>query len=416
MRPVPAARALVAACLGPPVRTLLPFALTLLALLALAGAGARAQSGFDELHRTGTPLSPEEIVESQLRRLSLDDLEAVMRELDPDVREAIPPLDLRRMIFEGEGVDWAGMGARLVRVFAGEITLNLRLFGQLLVLGVFCALLKTVAASTGSSEAAGAAVFVSLLALTYLALAAFRSAVGMATAAIDQMVDFMLAVLPVLSTMLAAAGAVTTAAIFHPLIYATVTLIAALVRSLLVPAVYATAALAVVGSLSKEFPVKHLTGLLRSGSALFLGLVFLAFFAAVQTRGAIAPVADGLAIRTAKLLTGAFVPVVGGRVADAMDVVAGGSLLIKNAIGVFGMGAIAAITVFPAAKIFSILTIMRLATALIEPITDDRLVQAMSGLAGSLALLCAGLVTVALMFFVGITVVISVGNAAAFLR
>ena len=99
-----------------------------------------------------------------------------------------------------------------------------------------------------------------------------------------------------------------------------------------------------------------------------------------------------------------------------MDVIVGGSVLIKNALGVFGMGTIAVITAFPAVKIFSILAVFRLATALVEPITDPRLVQAMSGLANSISLLLAGLITAALMFFVGITVVVGVGNTAAVMR
>ena len=388
---------------------------------AVAGAFAAASpsafaQGFERLHESGAPLGPEEIVARQLERLPLDDLEAAIRALDPTAREALPPLDVRRMIFEGEGMDWGAMGARLVRAFFDEVALNIALFGQLIVLGVFCAVLKTVAAGTGNSEAAGVAVLVSLLALLFLALSAFRSAVALASATLDQMVTFMQALLPILSTMLAAAGAVTTAAIFHPLLYATVTGLAMLVQKVLFPLVYVTAALAVIGSLSKEFPVRQLSGLLRSGAALVLGLAFLAFFAVVQARGAIAPIADGLAMRTAKLLTGAFIPVVGGRLADALDVIVGGSVLIKNAVGVFGMGAILAITAFPVVKIFSILLIFRLATALVEPVSDERLVQAMAGLSGSLALLLAGLVTAALMFFVGITVVIGVGNAAAFIR
>src|SRR5690606_17809677 len=113
---------------------------------------------------------------------------------------------------------------------------------------------------------------------------------------------------------------------------------------------------------------------------------------------------------------GSFVPIVGGRLADAFDVIIGGSVLIKNAVGVFGMGAIAAITAFPIIKIFTILALFRIATALVEPSTAPRLVQAMSSLAASLSLLLAGMITAALMFFVGITVVVGVGNAAAVMR
>ena len=108
-------------------------------------------------------------------------------------------------------------------------------------------------------------------------------------------------------------------------------------------------------------------------------------------------------------------PVVGGRIADAMDVIVGGSVLIKNALGVFGMGAIAVVTAFPAVKIFAILAVFRVATA-DRADHRPRLVQALSGLAGSISLLLAGLITASLMFFVAVTVVVGVGNTAALMR
>ena len=390
-------------------------------LVAAAGAaGAQAAQpvpGFNALHAEGQPpLSAERILEEQLNGLPVEELERFVRTLDAESRQLLPPADLRAMIFEGEGVRWGELGRRLLYAFTGEVALNISLLGQLVIVGVFCALLRSVASSLGGSEAGDVAFLLCLFVLLFISVQAFRTAVQLAASTLDQMVDFMHAILPLLAALLAAAGAVTTAAIFHPFLYVTVTAIAMLVRGLLFPLVFVMAGLAVLGSLSRDFPLRQMAGLLRTGSMILLGLSFLVFFAVMHARGAIAPVTDGLALRTAKFLTGAFIPVVGGRLADALDVVIGGSVLIKNAVGVFGMGAIAVITAFPIVKIFSILTVFRVATALVEPITDSRLVDAMSGLSTCLTLLLAGLITAALMFFVGITVVIGVGNTAAFLR
>ena len=360
--------------------------------------------------------APEEIVREQVERLGLEPLHSFVETLDPAVREALPPLDLTAIIFGDEGIPWAELGRRALRELAGEVALNASLLGQLIVLGVFCAFLRVAASSFAGSEATEVAFMASFLVLLLLGFGAFRAALEAASATLDQMVDLMHAVLPLLSTMLAAVGAVTTAAVFHPLLYATVTAVAMLVRGLLFPLVMAGAALAVIGSAAGDFPARRLAGLVRTGAMTLLGLAFIAFFGVLKARGAIAPVADGVALRTARFLTGAFIPVVGGRVADAVDVVVGGSMLIKNAVGLFGMGAVAAVTAIPLMKVFSIFFIFRLAAALVEPVTDPRLADAMAGLADSLALLLAGMVTAGLMFFVGITVVVSVGNAAAAMR
>jgi len=360
--------------------------------------------------------TPKSIIQRQLDELSLEAVEEFVAGLDEEVKGHLPPLDLARLIFEGDGIDLGRLTASLLGVFWGEVGLNVSLLGQLVLLGVLCALLRNVVQAAGGTEAVDVAFMLSLLVLLLLGLQAFRAAVELAAGTLRSMVDFMHAMLPPLATMLAAAGAVTSAAVFHPILYVTVTAIATLIDAVLIPAVFASAALAVIGSISRDFPVKSLEGMLRTAMMTMLGMCFIAFFAVVQVRGAIAPVADGFAFRTAKFLTGTFVPLVGGRIADAMDVIVGGSALIKNALGAFGMGTIAVMTAFPLVKLLSILAVFRLAGALIEPITDPRLVQAISGLAGSVTLLVAGLITAALMFFVAITVVVGVGNTAAVMR
>ena len=45
-------------------------------------------------------------------------------------------------------------------------------------------------------------------------------------------------------------------------------------------------------------------------------------------------------MRTAKFLSGTFIPVVGGMFADAVEVVIGSALILKNAVGLLGVLAI----------------------------------------------------------------------------
>lgn len=162
--------------------------------------------------------------------------------------------------------------------------------------------------------------------------------------------------------------------------------------------------------------MKKMAGLVRQWTITLLGLLFILFFGVLSIRGAIAPVTDSIAIKTAKFLTGTFVPVVGSRMAEALDIVIGGSQLIKSAIGVFGMAAIFVIVAFPALKVFSVLFIFRLVTALIEPLSDERLVDALNSLAGSLTLVLACMLTVGLMFFISITILVSMGNVTTLVR
>jgi stage III sporulation protein AE len=355
--------------------------------------------------------------EQHIAKLDTSELENLVASFDSEVQKELPRFDLKQLVANpGSVLDVRNLFGRLGRYLTNEIILNVRLLGQLILLAVFCAILRGVASAFSVNGAADAAFLVAFLALLLLALQSFRIVTTVAVEAIDAMVSFMQAILPLMITMLAAVGGIATASVFHPLLFMIVYSVATVIKGVIIPLVFLSAILGVLGVVAKDMPMKQLSSLTRQWSVTIIGLLFIVFFAVLTMRGAIAPVTDGLTLKTAKFLTGTFVPVVGSRLADALDVVVGSSLLMKNAIGVFGMASVFLITIFPAVKVFAILTIYRVTTALIEPVSDERLVSVLGSLASSLTLVLASLLTVGLMFFICITVLIGLSNVPAYMR
>ncbi|MGI6541817.1 MAG: stage III sporulation protein AE [Limnochordia bacterium] len=361
----------------------------------------------------------EQALESQINLLDTSALDQVIAGLSSELRAELPEWDVRRIVADGglgDRFSLLHLITRFARFLVREIVFNSQLLGQLALLAVFCAILRNLTHVFPTHGVAEPAFALSFLALLYIGLQSFRAAVDVAGSTLDTMVDLMHAALPLLTAMIAAAGAVTTATLYHPLFVSMVALVATLVRNVILPLTFLSAVLSILGSLSKDFPMKKMAGLVRQWTITLLGLLFILFFGVLSIRGAIAPVTDSIAIKTAKFLTGTFVPVVGSRMAEALDIVIGGSQLIKSAIGVFGMAAIFVIVAFPALKVFSVLFIFRLVTALIEPLSDERLVDALNSLAGSLTLVLACMLTVGLMFFISITILVSMGNVTTLVR
>ena len=230
------------------------------------------------------------------------------------------------------------------------------------------------------------------------------------------MVSFMYAILPTLAALLAAAGGITSAGIFHPVLVAMVSAVASAVRYLLLPLIFAGGVLGLLAHFSTELPLSRLAGFVKQTAVTVLGLMFIVFSGVMTVRGAVTPIADGVALRTAKFLTKTFVPVVGGMFADAVEVVAGGSLLIKNAVGIFGLAVVFFVVAVPIIKVWAVILIYKLTNAVIQPIVENRIVEAIASLENTLTLILASLATAGLMFFLIITVLVGLGNLAAVMR
>ncbi len=382
---------------------------TLVILLGLAWAG-QAQNVLD-----AQPY--EDSIQAQLEALDLDQLLDFIGLLEQEYQDYLPGLDLGDLLGGSDSVPPpTGLLVLVLQNFLRELYLSLHLLRQLAVIGILAALLERLSHSFGTKAVVDLAFAVCFLVLVMLGLQSFQIASGVAKNAIEQMVGFMYALIPMLSSLLVAVGGITSAAVFHPLLWALVGTIAGLVQNLLLPMILFSTAFSLVAHFSTELAFPKLGSLLRQGVIALLGICFIVFSGFMVVRGAIAPVTDGISLRTAKYLTKTFIPIAGGMFADTLEVVAGGSLLIKNAVGVFGLVMIMLIVATPLLKVWAMIVVYKIVGAILEPICDKRIVQVLGTMESSLMLVLIALATVALMFFLAITILVGIGNLAVFMR
>lgn len=277
-------------------------------------------------------------VQEQLRALELDQLSAFASKIEPDYQQYIPNLDWRAVFSQSSNsFNLIEVLAAMLQTAFKEVIISSRLMRQLLLIGLLTALIRQLQLSVENKELANAAFLACFLVAIYIGLQSFRAALELAYQTVDDMVSFMYALLPLLSTMVASVGGITSAAIFHPVLITVVSGIAVLIRTILFPLINVSAVIGVVAQIAPDYPLTRLSGLLRHLATMLLSLAFTVFLGVLAVRGAVAPVADGVALRTAKFITSNVVPVIGSMFANAVEVVVGGSLLIKNTIGAFGM-------------------------------------------------------------------------------
>jgi stage III sporulation protein AE len=155
---------------------------------------------------------------------------------------------------------------------------------------------------------------------------------------------------------------------------------------------------------------------MRNVSIGVLGGFLTIFLGVISVQGTSSAVADGITVRTAKFITGNFVPVVGRMFTDATDTVLSASLLLKNTVGLVGVAILLFITAFPALKLLSIAIIYKLAAALIQPVGGGPIISCLSIISRSVIYIFAALAVVSLMFFLCITLVITASNITMMVR
>ena len=352
--------------------------------------------------------------------LELNDVQSYIDQLDSTVKGVVPQLDFRDMVVKlvkGE-LDWkpADILHNMVSMLFKEVVANFALLGKLVVLAVICAVLQNLVCSFEKGTTGQLAYSVTYLVLVTIAIGSFSLAVNAGREVVDAMVTFMQALLPILLTLLVAVGGFASAAIFSPVILATLGIFGSLIKNVILPLFFFVAILGVVSNLTDRFKVTSLADLLKTIGMGLMGVFTTIFLGVLAIQGVAGAVGDSVTFKTARFTVKTFVPLVGGMFSDALDAVISSSLLIKNALGVAGIGVIGAIMIVPLLKIITLAFTYKLAGSLIQPVADGQMVDCLNSLGNSLFLIFAAVATVGLLFFFTITIVVGIGNVTVMLR
>ena len=125
---------------------------------------------------------------------------------------------------------------------------------------------------------------------------------------------------------------------------------------------------------------------------------------------------DGISIRTAKFAMDRFIPIVGGMFADTVDTLVGCSLVVNNALGVFGLILLLGALLVPLMRMALTMLMYRAAAALMEPVADGPLLRAIGGFADVFQLLFVIQLSVGAMFMLLVAQLLMAANWTVMLR
>lgn len=357
-------------------------------------------------------------------QLSTGEISSIQEQLDKyakgDIQEILPAYDPQKILEDAAkgnmDVNLNGFLQRIGMYLCKEIYLNMNIMIKLIVLIILCAILKNLQASFMSESVGEIAFYACYIVIVSILLVSFHTVMDLACNIIDSMVAFMHATIPVLITLLATGGNLTSAGIFQPILVMLVEVTATVMKNLFIPLIFLSTVLTVIDNISDKVEVSRLTGFIKQISGWVLGLILTVFIAVISIQGSVGAVVDGVTSKTAKFAISTFVPVAGKYLADAADTVIGCTLLIKNAAGLAVMIGVIAICIVPLLKILALVFLFRITCVLVEPISEKRIVNCINQMAGSLTFILGIVASIAFMFLVSITVMIGAGNISTMIR
>lgn len=275
---------------------------------------------------------------------------------------------------------------------------------QILALGIIAGIFVNFSGTIGDRNLGETGFYITYLLLFSTTAMGFYTIYHVAAETIENLLDFMRALVPAFSlSLLMGNGSGTSAAYYETMLIA-ISLLEALMANVLLPGVQVYFFLSMMNQLADNHFSK-LTELVRSflrwSQKILIGV--LVGYQGIQ--GILVPVIDKVKNNTV-LQTAKGLPGVGNTVGSVADTVVGSSMLIKSAIGVGGLACILILCFYPLVKIIVFTLLYRIGGAVVQPVSDRRVAAALHAAAESGKILAGYVTAGALMFLISILIVL----------
>ena len=345
-----------------------------------------------------------ENIDELLEALDTEELEAYFDSLSRAEGGSLKE-KIKELVTGDSGLDYTSLGQAILDFVLEEAYVLLPAFSVILAIALLCGIMNSAKSGFLSSTISGIIELIGYISVGAVVLACLISVLGEGFAAIAQMQRQMELVFPVLLTLMAASGGAVSVAVYRPAVAFMSGGICALFSSVILPVAVVVIVLGFLGNLSEEVRTEKIGDFFKSLSKWLIGLSLGLFSLFLTVQGISSAQYDGLSLRTAKYVISGSVPIVGGFLSGSAELIAAGSALIKNALGMVAIFLLAGALLKPLLLLILFQLFLRIAAAATEPV-GGKIPAFLSRVAADAGYFIAALLGIGFLYFLTLLLLI----------
>lgn len=184
-------------------------------------------------------------------------------------------------------------------------------YGSIIVIVVISSVLKSISEDLENKGISQITHYVTYILIVTIIMKNFSDIITMVKSSIEDLIAFMNSLLPILITLMATTGNISSASMLQPIILFIITFIGNFINTILIPATLISVALNIVSNISDRVQITKLSKFINSAIVWILGIVLTIFVGVSSLEGSITNGVDALTVKTTKAAVTNFIPIVG---------------------------------------------------------------------------------------------------------
>ena len=300
-------------------------------------------------------------------------------------------------------LDW------LKSMFFLELSNNINALIKIVVLAVLAGVICNLNGPFNGEGVASVSFLVCFIVIAGFAANILSEIINTAIRTIDNLNIFMQSLIPAISGVVAVTGAASLVAL-SPSLFICMQVITYLAKNVFLPMIMLITSLSVINNMTGRFHITKLIEFARQALKWSSGILLTVYIGLLGLQSFSFSFASGVAGKTVKYAICNFIPLVGAVLSDSVEAVCASAVMVKNAMGIAGVLSLLSICASPLIKLLVISLLYRFAAGIAEPVTDKRIVNLLSELAGNITQTFVILLMVCVMFIISVAMMCMVAN------
>ena len=305
---------------------------------------------------------------------------------------------------------------KIIKILGKEVSSNIKILISILIIVVIHGILKSITDSLENSNVSQIIYFVQYILIVTFIMSNFTEIIKLIKETASNLVGFINVLIPLLLTLMVYTGSITTSTVLEPILLFVSNFIGNIIANILIPVVLIIVVFSVISKITERIQIERISKFLKSSVVWFLGIFLTIFVGIVSLEGTLSSSVDGITAKIAKAAVSSLIPVVGKVLGDVVDSVLGCGIILKNAVGAVGVIVIIGICIVPVIKVAVLSIMYSLASAIVEPVADTKIVKLLEEMSGVFKLLLAILCSLSVILIIGVTMVVKISNSGMMYR
>ena len=260
-------------------------------------------------NETSNNIDTETILDEQQSTFGIKDFLKEAENYAPDFIKELDISNIFNMALK-VNIDNSKILNKILKILGSKLTDTLKILINILLIVLIHSILKSITEGLENSEISKMVYYVQYILIVTIIMSNFSDIIKSVNSTIENMIGFSQSLIPLLITLMAYTGSITTTSVIEPVLLFMIEFIANIIKTLVIPTISIITVFVIISKITDRIQISKIGNFLKSSIVWFIGIVLTVFVGVLSLEGSLTSSVDGITAKTAKATVSSLIPVV----------------------------------------------------------------------------------------------------------